>query len=51
MKAFQIESPTGSMLAIDFDGELDPAVDQDLPVGRLRAEPGAEIRPPFPIAV
>src|SRR5580658_9121323 len=43
MKAFQVEIADRLGRGDCFDGELDPAVDQDLSIGGLRAETGAEI--------
>jgi len=38
MKAFQVEIADRLGTGDRFDGELDPAVDQDLPVGGLRSQ-------------
>src|ERR1700724_3036142 len=46
MKAFQVEIADRLGTGDRFDGELDPAVDQNLAVGGLRAEAGAEIDHP-----
>src|ERR1700720_4674179 len=43
MKAFQIEIADRLGAGDCFDGELDPAVDQNLAVGGLRTQAGAEI--------
>src|SRR5271156_1351754 len=43
MKPFQVEIADRLGAGNRFDGELDPAIDQDLSVGGLRAEARAEI--------
>src|SRR6202051_1180170 len=45
MKAFQVEIADRLGNGDRFDGELDPAIDQNLPVGGLRAEAGGENAP------
>src|SRR5580704_10602728 len=43
MKPFQVEIADRLGAGDRFDGELDPAVDQNLSVAGLRAEAGAEV--------